>query len=113
MPLTVILYLYVRVSRELKVQEGPLAVMMYEARTRADRSRTDSCQEFRWAISKESYVSVSKGCNNRPEKSTSSFRSLCCLHAPFNMDKEREEKVQPTDHNKIPVRHYTRIYAHA
>ncbi|KDR19927.1 hypothetical protein L798_05924 [Zootermopsis nevadensis] len=48
LPLTVILYLYVRISRELKVQEGPLAVMMYEARTRADRSRNgSSCQQFR------------------------------------------------------------------
>ncbi|XP_023728017.1 prolactin-releasing peptide receptor isoform X2 [Cryptotermes secundus] len=48
LPLTVISYLYVRVSRELKVQEGPLAVMMYEARNREDGSRTDStCQDFR------------------------------------------------------------------
>ncbi|XP_069688813.1 prolactin-releasing peptide receptor [Periplaneta americana] len=48
LPLTVISYLYVRVSRELKMQEGPLAVMMYEARTREGRSRADSsCQDFR------------------------------------------------------------------
>ncbi|KAJ9601373.1 hypothetical protein L9F63_000464, partial [Diploptera punctata] len=47
LPLTVISYLYVRVSRELKVQEGPLAVMMYEARSREGRSRANSsCQDF-------------------------------------------------------------------
>jgi len=48
LPLTVISYLYVRVSRELEVQEGPLAMMMCDGRTQDDRPRTDSsCQGFR------------------------------------------------------------------
>ncbi|XP_054289813.1 prolactin-releasing peptide receptor-like [Macrosteles quadrilineatus] len=36
LPLTTIAYLYVRMSREIEVKEGPLAVIMYEARSRTN-----------------------------------------------------------------------------
>ncbi|KAJ4436706.1 hypothetical protein ANN_16838 [Periplaneta americana] len=67
LPLTVISYLYVRVSRELKMQEGPLAVMMYEARTREGRSRADSsCQDFSPESSTESCPFARIGLRENP-----------------------------------------------
>jgi hypothetical protein len=36
-------YLYVRMSRELQLQEGPMPVMMYQGRTRA----SSTSNEFR------------------------------------------------------------------
>ncbi|XP_046745662.1 neuropeptide Y receptor type 2 [Diprion similis] len=41
-PLTITTYLYVKASRELQTQEGPLAVAMYEARARDSYSRHGS-----------------------------------------------------------------------
>ncbi|KAB0800692.1 hypothetical protein PPYR_06431 [Photinus pyralis] len=41
-PLATICYLHVKISRELQSQEGSLAVVMFETRSRESRSRTDS-----------------------------------------------------------------------
>ncbi|KAF5289199.1 hypothetical protein FQR65_LT00085 [Abscondita terminalis] len=41
-PLATICYLHVKISRELQTQESSLAVVMFEARSRESRSRTDS-----------------------------------------------------------------------
>ncbi|XP_063223079.1 uncharacterized protein LOC134531315 [Bacillus rossius redtenbacheri] len=49
LPLAVISYLYVRSSRELKVQEGPAAIMMHEARSRQLRSRSSASGHSRSA----------------------------------------------------------------
>lgn len=71
-PLATISYLYVRVSRELETQQSSLAVIMFEARGKEGRSRTDShstATDFRYSsfffslINYSFYVVIITLCN--------------------------------------------------
>lgn len=82
-PLTVTAYLYVKASRELQTQEGPLAVAMFEARSRDSYSRHGSraSNDITWAIDLSHCQTIEKATGDPDLLDSLPIPILChCFH---------------------------------